>query len=270
MDQEKKTEKLRILASILFIYLFWIALGPILMALAGRLPLPQPFHSYLIVNSSFWAMALAIVLVSHFILKQKPKELIRKGGIKKPLFFLAFTSYFLIVSLFTLLRARLHPTLYQALHPSLSSLLVMVLVALLATTIQCFSEEFLMRIIPSRLFSNHFASSLFCMLLFVLPHLANKEVRQGDSAIAVISYYALFGFLATLVSLKLGGFEYSLGIHLANNLFIALICNYELSSLPSVSLFLSRETVGTFLDVFQLGMALVLSFLLCLGFAKRD
>ncbi len=55
--------------------------------------------------------------------------------------------------------------------------------------------------------------------------------------------------------LKTRGFEPSIGIHAANNLYIALICNYT-TSLPFHSLFVSTALVGSFTDVLQLIMGL--------------
>jgi len=141
----------------------------------------------------------------------------------------------------------------------------MIPLVLIITPIQTTSEEFLMRAIPSRLFRNGklitrdksiLLVSLFTALLFTLPHLSNKEMQHATQKSAVILYYALFGFGGTFISLKTKGFEPSIGIHAANNLYIALICNYTNSSLPSRPLILSTAPVGTFWDVLQLVVGL--------------
>ena len=81
-------------------------------------------------------------------------------------------------------------------------------------------------------------------------------MQHATQKSAVILYYALFGFGGTFISLKTKGFEPSIGIHAANNLYIALICNYTNSSLPSRPLILSTGAVGTYWDVLQLALGL--------------
>jgi hypothetical protein len=56
-----------------------------------------------------------------------------------------------------------------------------------------------------------------------------------------------------------------MGIHAANNLFIALICNYEHSSLPSLPLIQASGPIGTWFEVVQLAVAMALLLL----FLKR-
>jgi hypothetical protein len=50
-------------------------------------------------------------------------------------------------------------------------------------------------------------------------------------------------------------------VHAANNLFVALICNYQGSSLPSLPLLTTTKPVGTYMDLLQLLMCLFVVFL---------
>jgi len=184
-----------------------------------------------------------------------------KKNIDWILMFYSGAAYLAVAALFTLTHALLQPESFQLYSGDVQDLLVMIPLVLIITPIQTTSEEFLMRAIPSRLFKKGklvtntrsiFLVSLFTALLFTLPHLSNREMAHTSQKTAVIFYYALFGFGATFISLKTKGFEPSIGIHAANNLYIALICNYTNSSLPSRPLVLSTAPVGTFWDVFQL------------------
>ena len=99
-------------------------------------------------------------------------------------------------------------------------------------------------------------------MFFCLPHLSNQELTFGSNAVAVLSYYLLFGFAGTYLSMRTGGFEVSIGIHAANNLFIALVCNYEHSSLPSLPLVRFSGPIGTWGEVLQLATALLVIYLI--------
>jgi hypothetical protein len=74
-------------------------------------------------------------------------------------------------------------------------------------------------------------------------------------------FYALFGGLVTALSIATGGFEPALAIHAANNLFVALICNYQGSSLPSLPLLTTTKAIGTPMDLLQLIIGLLMVFL---------
>jgi membrane protease YdiL (CAAX protease family) len=134
--------------------------------------------------------------------------------------------------------------------------------ALVITPIQTSSEEVLLRILPVRILQpdtlrSSWPVSIISALLFVLPHLSNRELSAGNSALVVVLYYALFALVITMCSLRLGGFELALGVHAANNLFVAIFVNYSGSSLPSTPLWTSLRPVGTIRDLLQLGITLL-------------
>lgn len=71
-------------------------------------------------------------------------------------------------------------------------------------------------------------------VLFMLPHLVNPEVASGFLPMALY-YFAVGGFL-TLVTLKSNSLEVAIGIHVATNLFAALVVNYANSVLKTESI----------------------------------
>lgn len=107
---------------------------------------------------------------------------------------------------------------------------------------------------------------LISSVLFAAPHLGNREVAIASSRTVVILYYALFGFVVTSLCMKHQGFEIALAVHAANNLFVALICNYQGSSLPSLPLFESTRALGTWTDLAQLVAGLFFVWLACRSF----
>lgn len=108
-------------------------------------------------------------------------------------------------------------------------------------------------------------NTIACVLsaiLFTAPHLSNRELGSAENPALVLVFYALFGGLVTALSIATGGFEPALAIHAANNLFVALICNYQGSSLPSLPIFTTTKPIGTPMDLLQLLLGLSLVFLM--------
>lgn len=256
------------LLSIVFSVALWLNFGPAFASLVAKLPINDPiFLAYLVANAPFLIMASGLLVSIKVCMRTNFSALVTDR--KKLDWIVVFRSarvYLMVLVLFTVLSALVKPHYFRLNHTSPVSLLVMVPFVLILTPLQTTAEELLMRIIPSRLFTkgklptktaSMILISLFTALLFTLPHLGNREISAASNIVAVILYYVLFGFAPTLISLQAGGFEPSIGIHAANNLYIALICNYTNSSLPSHSLILSHAPVGTFWDVLQLSLALL-------------
>ncbi len=269
-SNQNKTGRFESLAGALSVLLsvyIWLNLGPMLAYQFSKISMEdEVIKAYLVANIPFFAMAFGLYLSLRFLMRTTVKHIVTdKKRIDWILMFNSGGAYLAVAALFTIGHALLQPQQFQLFSGDAEKFLQMLPLVLIITPIQTTSEEFLMRAIPSRLFKRgklvtHTKSiilvSLFTALLFTLPHLTNQEMQHASQKTAVIFYYALFGFGGTFISLKTKGFEPSIGIHAANNLYIALICNYTNSSLPSRPLILSTATVGTFWDVLQLVLGL--------------
>jgi len=73
----------------------------------------------------------------------------------------------------------------------------------------------------------------------MLPHLANPEVSAGPVLLAL--FYFSFGAFLALITLKDNGLELALGAHAGNNLFTALLVNYEGGALTTPAIFTATE-----------------------------
>lgn len=261
-------ESLPLALSMVLISAFWILLGPIAIQLFAPSGLP-----YLEANAPFFALGLGIVVSLRLLLKNPFTQLITDHHhFRLPLFSRAFLAYFLTASLFLLIFFLTEPSSISIYEAPLHQKLMMLVLVLVITPIQTSSEEVLFRILPVRIVTgktlavgsiHRLLTSLFSALLFALPHLGNRELAQAQSLIIVLGYYALFGFLVTYMSLQSGGFEIALAVHAANNLFVALVCNYQGSSLPSLPLFESTRALGTWTDLAQLVAGLVVVWFAC-------
>jgi CAAX protease family protein len=77
-------------------------------------------------------------------------------------------------------------------------------------------------------------------ILFAVPHLLNPEVEKHGTLIMAANYFAIGMVLAT-ITLRDGRLELAIGLHAVNNLFLALVANYEGSAFVTESIFTARE-----------------------------
>jgi membrane protease YdiL (CAAX protease family) len=77
-------------------------------------------------------------------------------------------------------------------------------------------------------------------IVFTLPHLLNPEVEKHGVLIMAANYFAI-GLLLATVTLRDGRLELAIGVHAINNVFLALVANYEGSALATESVFTARE-----------------------------
>lgn len=247
----------RLVASMLFSLACWLFLGLSLVRLVDSWAPP-----YLVANVPFFAMALALFLSIRYILNTDLHTLVTDHRqIRRRPLLLGFLSYVGTNLLFLLITAVIYPKSVVFNRVPLTTRLLFIAAAVVITPLQTSCEEILFRIMPVRFLQGsklkpNAPVALLCALLFVLPHLSNKEVSTGASTPIVLLYYAIFGAATTYLCLRSGGFEIALGIHAANNLFVAIIANYPGSSLPSHPFFLSHRRTGTVADLVQLSISL--------------
>ncbi|MFH0821963.1 MAG: lysostaphin resistance A-like protein [Pseudomonadota bacterium] len=120
-------------------------------------------------------------------------------------------------------------------------------VVLVLTPIQVAFEELLFRgyliqavgLITRR----RMAAAAISAAIFLLPHLGNPEMAVDSMLTAAVmaSYYFAFGFFLAVVTLRDNGLESALGIHIAHNLFVCIVLNYENSALKTAPLFYATK-----------------------------
>jgi membrane protease YdiL (CAAX protease family) len=122
-----------------------------------------------------------------------------------------------------------------------------IIIALLLTPIQAFSEELLFRATIWRMLDSRVSKkiiiSIIGALLFSLAHIFNSELLFYPQRVLIFVYYLLSGFLFMEITIRSGGTESTIAAHIANNLFIAIFVNYTNSSLASESFFIQRYPI---------------------------
>lgn len=210
----------------------------------GRAQGMDPFIDYVALNLSFILMILLTYLVMRFFLARPLSSLItpaRTISVKRVA--VGFMCWLLVNAGSALIGFLLFPESFKY---SLESpqFFYYAPIVLLLTPIQCLGEELLFRgymlQFIGKAIKSHWVLSTVNGLLFMLPHLMNPEM-SGPDPIPIALSYALIGFFLSLVTLRTNSLEAAIGAHTANNLFGALIVNYEVSALQTRSVFLCTQ-----------------------------
>ncbi|MCS6950184.1 MAG: type II CAAX endopeptidase family protein [Armatimonadota bacterium] len=147
-------------------------------------------------------------------------------------------GWFVIAAASALIEALLYPGRYQP-NPHPLSVLPFLLVAMLLIPIQAGTEELIYRGYLLQGMGLLFRQPLLLAItngaLFALPHAANPETAASFAKILLL--YFLAGFFWTLITLRSGTLELAIGAHTANNLFTAIVANYQTTAIPSRSFF---------------------------------
>jgi len=118
------------------------------------------------------------------------------------------------------------------------------LLVLLLTPLQCAAEELVFRGYAmqgiGRLTRSPALIAILSSLVFTLPHLLNPEAQRHGVLIMGANYFAI-GMLLATITLRDGRLELAIGVHAANNVFLAVVANYEESALRTESIFTARE-----------------------------
>lgn len=201
----------------------------------------DPLIAFLITMSGFLMFFLAIFISVRFIHARPFRSLVtpgRKINWKRLSF--GFTFWFVIACLVSLFEAILYPNRYSvSLDPI--PFIVFFFFAILLIPIQAACEElffrgYLMQGLGLRI-RGLIALPLISGLIFGALHLWNPEMTETNGSWLLASSYFLLGWFVALITLVDGGLELALGLHVANNLYTALVANYTVSALPSESIF---------------------------------
>lgn len=235
--RQGKNTWLRYLLGILLILFFYLILGlglsaVLVGAFGGSVADPStmgPFRFYLVFNAGYLLFLLGIVLAVVLIHRRGPRTLVTsRGSIDKMRIAQGFGLWFALLFANLLVGFVLDPSSFS-LGTNLAMFIPFALLALIITPIQTTTEELFFRGYLVQGASLISRSPIFLVLvsgaLFVLPHLANPEAREGGIP-ATLQYFVL-GATWALISLRDGTIELAIGAHAANNLFGGLVVSYS-------------------------------------------
>ena len=244
LARQGRNEWWRYLLGAITIAFFWMILGYVPLLLLLFVDVDQRLVEYLAVNFSIVMMLAGLALAVKVIHRRPLASLItpearmdwRRIG-------QAALAWCVIAAVISLIEHVLYPDRYYlSFNPG--QFLVYLALVLVLTPIQTTTEELVFRgyamqglgLLTRRPALVAVASSV----IFTIPHLLNPEVHEHGVLIMAANYFAI-GMLLATVTLRDGRLELAIGVHAVNNVFLALVANYEGSALTTESIFTARE-----------------------------
>jgi len=228
----------------LTIAFFWLVLGYVPYLLLVGTGLSDRLLEYLAVNFSIFMMLAGLVLTVKLIHRRPLLTLVtpeaRVDWLRMARGALVWT---VIAAVIVGLEHVLFPERYYLSFDPERFFLFLALVLVL-TPIQAGTEELVFRAYAmqglARLTRRPALLAVVSSLIFTVPHLLNPEVHEHGTLIMAANYFAI-GMLLATITLRDGRLELAIGLHAVNNVFLALVANYEGSALTTESVFTARE-----------------------------
>jgi membrane protease YdiL (CAAX protease family) len=223
---------------------FWLVLGYVPYLLLVGAGFSDQLLEYLAVNFSIFMMLAGLVLTVKLI-HRRPLLTLVTPEVRVDLrrVWRGALVWAVIAAVIVVIEHLLYPgRYYLSFDPG--RFFGFLAVVLVLTPIQTTAEELVFRgyamqgigLLTRRPALIAVASSL----IFTVPHLLNPEVHEHGVLIMAANYFVI-GMLLATITLRDGRLELAIGVHAVNNVFLALIANYEGSALTTESIFTARE-----------------------------
>jgi uncharacterized protein len=236
-----RTSRSAYLAGFAVILGFWLGLGLVATLLVARLspgalnPTGASLGAYLLVNVSLLTLLGGVVAAVRLVHRRPVWSLItptrRVDGRRLIRSFLIFMG---LLATTHAVWALWHPSDYRlTLH--ISRWLILLPVIVTVTGLQAFAEELFFRgyVLQALGLATRRRWLLIAVsaVEFAIPHVFN--VALGGHWATGSLYYLTMGAFFALVTLRDGRLELAIGVHAANNLFVALLVNAGHSGMPT-------------------------------------
>ena len=206
---------------------------------SGQFSGVEPVVSLAIILSASVLFLIGIFLAIRFIHLRPFRTLITpERRISWRRILQGFIAWVILLGIMSLVEAFFYPGRYiwtmnfRQFLPF--TVLALFLIPIQASTEELFFRGYLLQSIGLRL-RNIWILSVLSGLVFMLPHLLNPEARINYLLMGF--YYFIIGAVMAYITLRDGKLELAIGFHTANNLFSALVANYNGTVLPTPSMF---------------------------------
>lgn len=250
----QKKEILPLLLLIIFLLFSWQLIGGIFMlAFISFFPSNEIIASYLSVNIPSLTLFIFSIIGTRVVFNCSLNTMISERKHKGGSYLITALIAFALIFLSTIISYK-NLSLDQ--H-TIKIKLIMLFIVLAITPIQCISEEYLFRVLLSRIINTDKNSSKLLIsfisgLLFLFAHMVNNPEFKVSSYFLLSLYYFTFGFLAMYLGIHFSDFTYPIVIHIVNNLYSALIVGYKDSPLKSAPIFISDKIPSPLLSTVTL------------------
>ncbi len=242
----------RWLGGTLLILFLWLIVGSIFTVpflilsganlLSGTIAGGDPFWIYIAVSVSFPFIWFGVWLAVRFLHQRAFRTIITAApNISWTRVAQGFGVWLALVAVAQIIEFVIFPERAQFTF-DFERWLFFLPVVLILTPIQTSAEEILFRGYwlqgVGRLTKNFVVLAVVNGILFALPHMLNPEVTGNpNSTLLLFLNYFLTGAALAIFTLRDNRLELALGAHASNNLFAALIVNYQDSALTTPAIF---------------------------------
>lgn len=230
---------IRQILSLLIILFFWFIIGGAIFSIINATLPNTLLMNYISLNLSFIPLLIGIYLSIVFLHKREFITVITPyKRFNWTRLFWGFGVFLGLTSVSSLIEFFVYPGDFSF-TLDFSTFFILLPFVIILTPIQAATEELFFRgyLIQSfgLLLNNKIILAILSGIIFLIPHLWNPELIYGFYLL--ITFYFLIGLLFAVVTLISNSLEVAMGAHIANNLFTALIVNYNNSALTTNSVF---------------------------------
>jgi membrane protease YdiL (CAAX protease family) len=234
----------RYVLGVVTIAFFWLVLGYVPYLVLVGAGMSDQLLEYLAVNFSIFMMLAGLVLTVKFIHGRPLLTLITPGA---SVYWMRVARgalvWAVIAAAIVVIEDALFPGRYY-LSFDAGRFFAFFALVLVLTPIQAGAEELVFRAYSMQglalLTRRPALIAVASSVIFTVPHLLNPEVHQYGVLLMAANYFAI-GMLLATVTLRDGRLELAIGLHAVNNVFLALVANYEGSALTTESVFTATE-----------------------------
>jgi membrane protease YdiL (CAAX protease family) len=256
-----RNEWWRYVLGIFIIAFAWLGLGyvPYLLLVASGVE-TDPLLDFVAVNFSIFMMLAGLAVTVKWVHRRSLRSLVTPdarvnwGRIRQGAGCWLVLSAVIAVAEHLLFADRYYLSFDAA------RFLPFLVAVLILTPIQCLTEELVFRGYALQglglLCRRPAIIAAVSSLVFTVPHLLNPEVARHGALIMAANYFVM-GLLLATVTLRDGRLELAIGLHAMNNVFLALVANYEGSALATESIYTARELDPVF-SLFSLALGALL------------
>lgn len=234
--------------------------------------LSSPFSLVIMVGISYTLSYLFFYICLRFIHHKHLLKVINTvSGVRWKLLFKGLILWALILFIFSLPDLIINPGSYQITYNS-GNFLILLVICLLVFPLQASFEEILFRGYLMQGFSliskKPWIPLLITSLLFGIVHFFNGTSLTSDLSIVASTF--VVGMMLGILALADNGIESAMGVHIANNLYVALFFNSTDSGLQGLPSVVTSQAAEPFSGLFFIILASILMIVILFWNRKED
>lgn len=234
--------------------------------------LSSPFSLVIMVGISYTLSYLFFYICLRFIHHKHLLKVINTvSGVRWKLLFKGLILWALILFIFSLPDLIINPGSYQITYNS-GNFLILLVICLLVFPLQASFEEILFRGYLMQGFSliskKPWIPLLITSVLFGIVHFFNGTSLTSDLSIVASTF--VVGMMLGVLALADNGIESAMGVHIANNLYVALFFNSTDSGLQGLPSVVTSQAAEPFSGLFFIILASILMIVILFWNRKED